>query len=288
MNLFNTKKKELNLIEYTPKDSIASFIELPKGVNGIEAMWHTASVALDTEKIRFVYSFADGGVYFIAAPALSFTKHPHSSTSLASSLPNFNGHKGNGAYFSMLSNNSYCVIVKNDKQLESYIGTKENTILFAKDNPQFWTTASSPWIGLEEFSLKKTLKLMSDISIGILVAIFFLSVLSGFFKYKQEQFLNLIKEKEKIIVQKEQRNLLVLNNTKENSFDNKILNRYLEISNFIITENGRLLNFDYQDGKLKYSIELPITTTDFSLFNKNSKYSKTEDLIIIENEELIK
>ena len=291
-NLFNKfagkKKKKIVLKSYTPKNTIAAFIELPAGVNPSEAIWHTSSVALDTEQICFIYSLADDGVYFVAAPAISFLKHPVSTTPLAAALPGNPGHQGDGAYITPIGSNLFAVTIKGADSLSCYIGDKASVVQFAENNPQFWVEENTaPWLSMTQYKQKETLKLLNTLSLISFCLIFMFLGASAFFNQQSERYVAQTKTKKQKILAVEQKNLLALNMEEQNKSENQVLRKYLELSSYVISQNGRIVHYEVRAKRIKYQVELPQTATNLTFFGKNVVPVVKQDVIIIDKEELL-
>jgi Tfp pilus assembly protein PilE len=285
MNLLNAfskkKKKKINFQLFTPENTIASFIELPAGTNPLEAIWHTSSVALDTEQICFIYSLSDDGVYFIAAPALTFLHKKNTTSPLAAALPGNEQHQGDGAYICPIGSSLYAVAIKGVESLSCYIGDKATVLQFAANQPQFWIeTNNQPWYSLTQYKQQETVTLMTQLSIVSLVGILACAALSSFFAYQNESYLASQRTQLNNITQLEQKNLLILNANRENNTGNQVLHKYLEVSSYVLSQQGSIVSFDYKGNHLKYVVQLPQTTTNLNPTIKN-------DLIIIEKEETL-
>jgi len=81
-----------NLKPYLPNDIIGGSLPQVSGSED-EAVWNAASQACGTEKIHYVYSVADGRVWYLACPSASLASNPDSWCPLAAALP------GNSEYW---------------------------------------------------------------------------------------------------------------------------------------------------------------------------------------------
>lgn len=283
--------KKKNLIQaptlITPENTISSYIELPDGIDPIEALWHTSSIALNTEKISFIYTLADDGVYFIAAPASSFLGKTSYTTPLAAALPSNEFHQGNGAYISSIGSNLFAVVIKGNKSLTSFIGDKANVIKFAGEQQQFWVDKNNTqWYSLNQYQQKSIIKLINRLSIGAFSLMMFFFIAGAGFKFKTGRDLAEIKIKQDKANMVQQQNVLTLNASYKNNSINLALKKYLELSEYVVKNNGKIINYEYKDNVLKYTVELPASITDYSFFGSVVPLVKNE-IITIEKEEKI-
>lgn len=280
----NTNKKTIAV--FTPEQTISAFIDLPSGVNPIEAIWHTASIALDTEKICFTYSLADEGVYFIAAPAKDFIGKNKSASPLSSALPGNSEHKGDGAYICSIGGNLYSVVIKGPQTLTCYIGDKASVLKFSDGYPQFWVdNITSTWTSLTQFQQKDTTKLMTYISLASFALTLIFGGLAYIFQYKAQLHIAETKSKQNKIAVLEETNLLSLHVANQNNTTNKALKNYLNLSSFIVKQNGKIVNYEYRNNRVKYNVELPPTAINLTFFGKDITPVIKDDIIYIEKEE---
>lgn len=284
--VFKQKINKKAISVFTPEHTISAFIDLPSGTSPIEVIWHTATIALDTEKICFVYSLADNGVYFIAAPAQDFLGHTNSATPLAAALPGNVDHKGDGAYISDIGGNLFSVVIKGKQTLSCYIGDKTNVLKFAENVPQFWVDKPSlPWYSLTQYQQQETIKLMSYISLGSFAGMLFFAALSYFFQYEAARNVAVAKQKQNKIAEQEQDTLLHMHASLQNNTTSPVLKNYLGLSTFVIKQNGTIVNYEYKNKHVKYAVELPPTAVNLSYFGKDINPVIKEDGIYIEKEE---
>lgn len=286
-SLFAKKNKKQQFVTYTPEHTISAFIELPTGINPIEAIWHTSSIALDTEKICLIYTLADDGVYFIAAPALDLLGYPDSATPLAAALPGNEHHQGDGAYLCSIGNNLFAVMIKGKESLSCFIGDQASVLQFAEGQPTFWVDShiSTPWLSLTQYQQKDTISLLNKLSIGSFAGIIFFTLLSLFFNYETGKHLEQSKKKQNAITLEQQKSLLVLNANKKNNSTNLILKKYLELSTYIIQQQGRIISYEAKNNSIKYKVELPQTSINLNFFGKEVMPVIKDNVITIEKEE---
>lgn len=271
---------------FTPEHTISAFIDLPSGVSPTEAIWHTASIALDTEKICFVYSLADEGVYFIAAPAKDFLGKNDSASPLASALPGNPEHKGDGAYICSIGGNLYSVVIKGKTTLTCYIGDKASVLKFSEGHAQFWVDKiTTNWSSLTQFQQRETTKLMTYISLASFALTLIFGGLAYAFQYKAQLYIAETKAKQNKIATMEETNLLSLHVANQNNPTNRVLKNYLNLSSFIVKQNGKIINYEYRNNRVKYNVELPPTAINLTFFGKDITPIIKDDIIYIEKEE---
>ncbi len=85
--------KDLNhdLKPYLPHELIGGSLPHIPGTED-EAVWNAASQACGTEKVHYVYSVADGRIWYLACPSSSLASNPDSWCPLAAALPGNSEH----------------------------------------------------------------------------------------------------------------------------------------------------------------------------------------------------
>ncbi len=82
---------------YTPSSVVGGC--LPVGSpDPLEAAYHAAATALDTEAVHLVSTVLEGHVYYLAAPSAAFASTPDAGTPLAAALPGHPAYLGAGVY----------------------------------------------------------------------------------------------------------------------------------------------------------------------------------------------
>jgi hypothetical protein len=244
---------------FTPKEFVSGFIPCPADANPIEAAWHASVIALDTERVRLLHKEADEGIYFIAADAADFISHPNGETKLASSLPGFIGHKGDGAYFTDMNNGVFGVVVKKTCVLDCYIGEKRDVLKFAEGLEHFYPTESGPWVGFRQLEARDAKKLANRLIVAALslAALFFLisiatSVLSSVFAGHKKDSINKIRAMQQATA------------TQFNSQEVNAYADYRDQSSAIVATGGRVVKFNSQNGAITWEAQFPLWVTDLS------------------------
>jgi hypothetical protein len=83
---------EIGLSPYLPADIIGGSVPHVLGAED-EAVWNAASQSCGTDRVHYVYSVADGRVWYLAVPSASMASNPDSWCPLAAALP------GNSEYW---------------------------------------------------------------------------------------------------------------------------------------------------------------------------------------------
>lgn len=282
------KKFKSQLETYTPDNIISSYIEIPKGVDPTEAIWHESAIALDTEQICFIYSADEEGLFFIASPAVSLLGKNNYSTPLAAALPNNEDHQGDGAYITTIGNNLYAIAVKDNKTLRSFVGDKVSVLQFAEDKTQFWVDKPSiAWKSLTQYIADNTTKLMTGISLGFFALVLSLLLGTIILKHKTQSYIAQMQESKNKVIEVQEQNVLMMHAQTKNAPINQFLKKYLELSSVVIEQKGRLTSFQYNANQISYTVELPVTTTDLSYYGKNAVPVVKDDMMVIEKEETL-
>lgn len=282
------KKKNIHLAPqvYTPENTISSYLELPDGTEPLEAIWHTSSIALDTDKICFIYEKFEDGVYFIAAPAEDFLGKDNSASPLAAALPGNEAHLGDGAYICPIGSNLFAVAVKGKNTLSSFVGDKNSVLQFAGDVPNYWVDkGTTRWTSLNQYLQKSTVKLMNILSVSAFSLMMILFITSFGFKYKTETYIAALKEKQNKVLLIQQQTLLATSMRNTNNSLNSFLKKYSDLSAYVINQNGRITSYEYHDNNIKYTVELPETTTNLSFFGPDITPVIKDNVMTIEKEE---
>lgn len=263
---------------YTPREFVSGFIPLPRFAKPLEAAWHAAAVALETERIRIIHCVADNGIYFIAADAAMFASHPNAMTPLSAVLPTANGYKGDGAYLIEMGSGLVAVIIKEQAKLQSYIGERVNAIRFAGDRQQYWPTECELWVGYTQFESRHARRLSSMsillgmILTGILIIVAVaVSVASGFVAHRKDVALDSIRAEQ------------LATATQLGSQLNQLKDAYTEyrkLSEPVVSIGGKLINFESTGDTTHFKVEFPKWVTDLEPLGAGIKTHSEGDHIV--------
>lgn len=269
---------DLDTKSFTPREFISGFIAIPSGANAIEAVWHSASIALETERIRIVHCLADNGIYFLAADASTFVNNPNSKTLLSSALPDSRGYKGEGAYLTELGGGVVAVVVKGDRLLTSYIGERKDAMKFAESKPQFWPVTGTRWEGYHEFENRQSLRVaktaitMSAFTATLLfLSSFFMLLVATRIENSGTETVDRIKQ--------EQSNIAVALNKPSP----ELLPNYYTLTKNITSQGGRLQEYRAEGTSILFRARFPSYATDFKALG-DVKIKEEDNMIIVTKE----
>lgn len=239
---------------FTPKDFVSGFIAIPEGVNPLEAAWHAAANALETERVRFVHQIADGGIYFIASDAMDFASHPDSATSLAAALPGATGHEGDGAYLLEIGGGSVAVVIKGKCSLKSYAGERNNVMRFIDGcENRFWPMNGMRWVGYSEYEnqhARRIAKITITSCAGISVLFFALAIsfliATEVITHNKTNAINKIRA--------EQEKIAAGFNDQSTS---DAYTEYMKTAKAVLDTDGRMISFDSNGKVTKFELNLP-------------------------------
>lgn len=253
--------------EFTPRGFVSGFITPPSGVKPLEAIFHSAAVALETERIRVVYHETQDGVYFLAADANDFINNPNAKTALAAALPSAVGHQGDGAYFIELGSGIVAVVLKNELSLQSYIGERSDAIRFAGANTIYWPTESESWTGLAQFESRQARRIAKiSIIMGMTITALCLggnmaaTAATAFFSNQKEATIQHIRTQQQNAVSQ-----LNAPNTTDAYAE------YRKLSSMVVSMDGKLIRFESNNGVTTWDAEFPAWVSDLSKFGPNIK-----------------
>lgn len=262
---------------YTPREFVSGFISPPRGANPLEAAWHAAAVALETERIRVVQHEADGGIYFLAADAGDFVNHPNAMTPLSSAMPGAAGHKGDGAYFADLGSGVVAVVVKKELSLRCYVGERSEAIRFADGCTSYWPNESESWVGfrqLESRHARHLAKMAVLLGMGLTGIFIVLSVIasgaSEMLSHRKEAALDGIRAEQK-------RTASQFNVEHADAYAD-----YRKLATHIVTLGGKLAHFESTGERNSWEAEFPSWVSDLSTLGTGFK-TKIENARVIVN-----
>jgi hypothetical protein len=266
-----------NFVEFTPRGFVAGYLDVPAGVNAMEAVGHASAIALETEKIRVIYKQTKTGVFFLACSAADFVNTPFARTELATALPGSTGHVGDGAYFTAMgSSGLVAVIIKEGNSLTSYVGDRADALRFAGSRATYWPSTSEPWVGLDEFESRhfrkiyKTVVLASVFLSFVFVGVFVTSeVVSARVGLKQEITLNKIRDEHQAAITQ-----IAL----EDSSD--AFAEYRKFAPLVNSMDGRILRFESSGtGAAIWEVEFPPWATNLSAFGADVKMRSEKGMV---------
>jgi len=271
---------------FTPQDMVSNFIPLPTAqlrVKAIEPAWHEASDALDTERVRLVAQEADGGIYFLAADARTFIRHPHAVTPLAAALPGLPGHQGDGAYCQELgSTGLIAVVVKEATSLKSYVGSRADALKFAEGYDQFWPTVehAQAWVGYRELENEAALRFARvAVASGMLLTAVFL-LLIFLMSWKTSQLSNKREAHIADVREQQQQNVASLN---ANQKSGDAFTAYREQAAAIIRDGGELTQFKSDGNKISFEATFPAWASNIANLGPGLQIridAKTGDIVV--------
>ena len=260
---------------FTPKELVSGFIDAPRNASSIEAAWHAAAVALDTERVRLVHHEADGGVYFLAADASDFADFPNAITPLAAALPGAEGHKGDGAYFIDLAAGIVGVVLKGPKLLKCFVGDRNQAIQFAGELTQFWPTECEAWVGYRQLESRNTNRLAK---IAIFAGIGITSIFIGatiFISWKSASLLSKHDDSLMSIHAEQQKIVDELSAHQPEAFT-----EYRKVANAISKKGGVLIHIESTGNKSSFDAQFPLWASDLNTLGQGLT-TKIEDNHII-------
>lgn len=263
---------------YTPKNFVSGYIKLPRNAKPLEAAWHAAAIALETESLRLIHCEADGGIYFIAAAAADFASYPNTTTPLACALPNNAGHVGDGAYLVEIRGGIVAAVIKGECSLHSYVGMRDEVMRFIGNTKLNWPIHSSPWIGYSEFEGRHARKLASySVFAGMaltgifIAAAMLLTVASEYMAHRKDAVLAKIAEKQNIAATQ-------LNS---NSASQSPYTTYRDIASAVMQLDGKLINFSANQREVHFEAEVPLWVTDLSALGEDIKTRLDKNHIVV-------
>lgn len=263
---------------FTPREFVSGFIEIPKHAKPLEAAWHAAAVALETERIRIIHCITDNGIYFIAADAADFANHPNAMTPLAAALPCISGHKGDGAYFIEMWSGIVAVIIKGQGSLQSYVGEREEVIRFAEGQTKYWpsVTECELWVGYTQFESRHARRISSlSILLGmVLTGIFILitvaaSVASGFVTHRKEVALDSIRAEQ------------LATAAQLGGLPSDAYFEYRKLAQPIVSLGGKLTHFDSSNNTTHFKAEFPLWITELGALGDGIQTRPEGDHIMV-------
>lgn len=261
---------------FTPREFVSGFIAPPRGTKPLEAAWHAAAVALDSERIRMVHHEADGGIYFLAADAGDFVSHPNAMTPLASAMPGSPGHKGDGAYFVELGSGIVGVAVKDPEGLRCYVGERGDALRFAGEQALYWPNDCELWTGYRQYESRHARRLANaSILVGMVLTAFFLalsvlaSAASETLSHRKEASLNSIRAEQREAV---------------SQFSAEHPDAYVEYRNLavpVVAMGGKLTRFESGGGNTTWEAEFPSWVDDLSALGGGVKARMGNSRVIV-------
>jgi len=270
---FDTNEEEAQI--YTPREFVSGFIPLPRHAKPLEAAWHAAAVALETERIRIIHRVSDNGIYFIAAAAATFASHPNAKTPLSAVLPDANGYKGDGAYLIEMGSGIVAVIIKEQSKLQSYIGERVNALRFAGTHQQYWPTECESWVGYTQFESRHARRLSSiSILLGMIVTGIFISVsvaisvTSGFVAHRKDIALDSIRAEQ------------LATATQLGSQPSDAYTEYRKLTEPVVSMGGKLIHFESTGDTTHFKAEFPQWVTNLGSLGSGIQTHSEGDHIV--------
>lgn len=279
-SLLAADSKPIDAERYTPHELVSGYIKSAPGLNPLEAAWHTASVTLETERIRLVYRLADEGIYFIAADAADFIAHPDANNPLSAALPGAGGHMGNGAYFCDIGYGSIAVVIKGEGSLRCYVGDRAEVLQFASGCDEYWVDSEDgdSWIGFRYLENRQTQRLVNAFVMagGVLTALFLAVYLIASWRTA------VVTSRADVAVQKiraqEQDLANELNKVPPEAFAG-----YRDLITPLLAKEGRLLQVESTGETIKFEMELPswVSAADLSVFGRDLSSKVDGDHVVV-------
>lgn len=255
------KVKEPEVFQFTPRNIVAGRLPHAKGLEK-DSVYHAAESLLNCGQVKFIYSVHDGFVYWIAAPSSEFGNNIESASPIEAALPGSKEHHGDGAYIVQVSQNLSIVIIKNERGLVSYSGPSSMVAKFnaqeGNDDVFYPTQGQKIWSSLGDAERKRTQQLFKySAALGLLlnIAAFAVWIGSSVYEGRQNDRLSALVEKQNVSVG----NLVRSLNTK--TVKNPVMMEHAQLVKFVSTAyNGRIINFNYENGSTSWKIEIPSWT----------------------------
>lgn len=260
---------------YTPKEFVSGFVAPPRGVQRLEAAWHAAAVALETERVRVVQHEADDGIYFLAAAAGDFVSHPNARTPLAAALPGAPGHKGDGAYFVDLGSGIVGVVVKGPQSLKCYVGERGEATQFADGLAHYWPRECETWVGFRQYESRHARRLaQTAIIVGMALTAILLglsvmaSAASEMFSHRKDTAIEVIRTEQ-------QRTSAQLGAQPVDAYQ-----EYRKLAGPVVKMGGKLNRFESAGGATAFEAEFPSWVSDLSALGGGVK-TRVEDARVL-------
>lgn len=261
---------------YTPREFVAGFIALPRGAKAVDAAWHAAAIALETERVRLIHRAADGGVYFIAAAAGEFASHPDAASPLASALPDTPGHRGNGAYLVEMGGGIVAAVVKEQGGMQSYVGERDDVMRFVADLAVHWPSEMEVWVGYRQIEQRRAWRTsVAAIVAGVLASGLFIalavaaSTLDGFVKHRKDLALDSMRSEQ-------QATAASMNVKPPDAFGD-----YVTFSQRVVALGGKLNRYEATGGAQLFEAEIPRWATDLSQLGSGVQTKLDGDHIVV-------
>lgn len=261
---------------FTPAGIVSGFIAPPRGASPLEAAWHAAAVALDSERIRLVHREADGGIYFLAADSGDFVGHPNAMTPLASALPGAAGHKGDGAYLIDIGSGLVGVAVKEPRSLRCYVGERNDALRFAGESAAYWPEEGGLWTGFRQYESWHARRLANRaILIGMTLAAVFLAI-SIFASAAAESLAHQRGAAIDRIRAEQQATALRFGSERPDAYA-----EYRKLAVPVVTMGGQLTRFESAGGKTTWEAEFPSWVEDLSSLGSGLKTKMGKSRVIV-------
>lgn len=265
---------------YTPRELVSGYIKSAPGLNPLEAVWHTASATLESERIRLVHRLADNGIYFIAADAADFAGHPDSKSPLSAALPGAEGHQGDGAYFADIGAGTIAVVIKDANSLRCYVGDRAEVAQFANGYTAFWPDSleCDSWVGFRHLESRHAQRLATVFVAvcAVLTALFLMIAIAASWRYavvstRTDTAVNEIRAKEQKVAGE-------LNAVQPDAFAD-----YRSLLAPVLEKGGRLIHFESTVEKIKFETQFPswVSSTDLGALGPNLSSKVEGDHIVV-------
>lgn len=109
---------------FVPRSVIAGRIDGVRG-RARQRAAEAAAALLGTRQVALVCSQQAEAVWYIAAPARDLSSHLGATCPLSAALPQSSGHQGDAAYTALIEGGLQAVLVKRGSELKSFVGTAE-------------------------------------------------------------------------------------------------------------------------------------------------------------------
>jgi len=282
--------------DFVPTSIVAGSLHLGRYADPIQVAYNAASLALDTERICLITSTSEGKIFYLAGAAADFASHGNATTSLAAALPNSPGYLGEGIYFYPIEKSDLTVcVVSARNSLDCFVGKSQEVERYVQrvnkdlklpvrrlDGGRI--PADFPvWKTFTEYERVENRKFVRRVllsALGISVVMSGAWLVSSLFhstmvKDDAESKQSLIKSVEDVVKNMDDASMVEFS----------VWNEFQRISTFVLSHQGKLVKFRYQNQKVAWTMALPEYTTgqeiDRALGRENIVTTKKDGTIFI-------
>jgi hypothetical protein len=254
--------------DFLPPTLIAGSLPVAKKASAAQVAYNAASLALDTERVCLITSFADGKVNYLAGAASDFASQGAVSTLLASALPNAPQHKGYGAYYCPLVDNSgMACVITTASGIKCFVGSEADAERFpvaeqVTDCPTYRLknfsdelNAMPRWQSFSEYDRSDNRTLLRRLlMVGGLNAVVMGVMWLGATIYvaRTTAQINDFAMQARTVLSAASETYVQKGGGRHPAWQ-----EFQNVSSFVLTHRGHLLKFDLKDGKVSWSMDVP-------------------------------